>query len=330
MLLLTALSGTLFVLPVLVTFGIYFGLDHQRILECGFHCGSDNSNSSTGSGNSSTGTGTSGDLPTGANLTAAQYCEKSYAITPAPGRYTFNPNQWGDTNDTGSLCINVSIGTGFTNSGSDNQDYAAGFAATWQYPQGSEDSPVHAFPNADLNLPSVFPVQLSTLSGLDLDVSWAYDPDSTIVDSTNYTGLVAAEVNANVCVDMFLSSNISDANSTTGADFEVMVWLGRFGAATDPIGVADGPQENRTVNGTTFSLYYGDNSLGQHTITWLADQNTTDFTGNLGPLLRNLSSYTGPTSDDYLGYVAFGSEALYSNRNVTFYVPKLAIEVSVS
>ena len=78
------------------------------------------------------------------------------------------------------------------------------------------------------------------------------------------------------------------------------------------------------------NLYYAANSFGQMTYTWLAAQNTTDFTGDIGPLLQDLSNDSGPTSTDYLGYVAFGSETLYSDRNVTFYVPKLEMDVLVS
>ena len=130
-------------------------------------------------------------------------------------------------------------------------DYAAGFAATWQYPIGEVDSPVHAFPNANLHLPNLLPVQLSSLTGLTLDVSWAYDPGNAIQVSTDYDSLAAANVNANVCVDMFLSPDKSNSSSTTASTFEVMVWLGRLGAATDPLGFLEGAQDQREINGTT-------------------------------------------------------------------------------
>lgn len=83
--------------------------------------------------------------------------------------------------------------------------------------------------------------------------------------------------------------------------------------------------------GSFSNLYSEDNSLGQHTFTWLADQNTTDFTGDIAPLLQGLSGEVdGPTGNDYLGYVAFGSETLHSDRNATFYVPRLELDILVS
>ena len=45
----------------------------------------------------------------GDELVGELICQKSFGITPDPGDYTFNPNQWGDPDNTGSLCINVSI-----------------------------------------------------------------------------------------------------------------------------------------------------------------------------------------------------------------------------
>jgi len=63
--------------------------------------------------------------------------------------------------------------------------------------------------------------------------------------------------------------------------------------------------------------------------TWLAPQNTTSFTGDISPLITALSTNPkGPSSQAYLGYYAFGTEAFYSGGNVTLSVPKLALEVN--
>ena len=111
--------------------------------------------------------------------------------------------------------------------------------------------PVHAFPNAALNrTASKLPVPLSDLTGLSVDVSWSYNSGSSIKDSTDYDGLSANDVNANVCVDMFLAPNQTSATSTTDSAYEVMVWLARLGAATDPLGFALGILDTRTINGT--------------------------------------------------------------------------------
>ena len=72
MIFLTALSGVLFVIPVFVTFGIYFGIEHERILRCGL------------SGCKTSGNTTIDDPDT---LTKTLFCEKSYAVSPPPGEY---------------------------------------------------------------------------------------------------------------------------------------------------------------------------------------------------------------------------------------------------
>ncbi|KAK3044042.1 hypothetical protein LTS18_002324 [Coniosporium uncinatum] len=126
---------------------------------------------------------------------------------------------------------------------------------------------------------------------------------------------------------MFIAADATNSSSTTDSAYEVMIWFGRWGDATQPIGIAEGSQDNHVINGTTFDLYYGSNSLGQKVFTWVAGDNTTTFTGDLAPLVSKLSNNSGPVGDDYLGYVAFGSEALYSFENVTFYVPVLEMDI---
>lgn len=69
---LTLLSGGLFVLPVLVTVGVFIGVENQAL----FH-----GNGQIGSGWFSPGGGG------GARITTQTYCQKSYGITPYPGRY---------------------------------------------------------------------------------------------------------------------------------------------------------------------------------------------------------------------------------------------------
>jgi hypothetical protein len=112
---------------------------------------------------------------------------------------------------------------------------AANFTATWNYPQGSEDAPVHAFPNAKLNSTSL-PVQLSSLTSMDVEVSWNYAVGNAVTDTTDTAALTNAQLNANVCFDIFLSSDRTKSESTTDSSYEVMIWLGQFGPSTQPIG----------------------------------------------------------------------------------------------
>ena len=83
-----------------------------------------------------------------------------------------------------------------------------------------------------------------------------------------------------------------------------------------------------TLDGTTFNLYYGVNGLGQTVLTWAAAAPVTDFTGNIAMLIQqDFSAFGGPTGRDYLGYVAFGSEALSAASNITLSVPRLSMQV---
>jgi hypothetical protein len=226
-----------------------------------------------------------------------------------------------------SNVLNAKLQITSSNSFSPTDRYAANFSITWQYPPGPASEPVHAFPNAKLELNDTLPAQISNIKTMPIDVAWTYAPGSSIQTSTNNADLAAANVNANVAVDLFIAESESKASSTTEADYEVMVWLGRWGSSTQPIGLLKGSLATETVNGTTFDLYAGRNGLGQRVFTWVAAQNTTEFVGDIYPLVDKLADNAGPDDSAYLGYFAFGSEALYSFENVTFSCPRLELDV---
>jgi hypothetical protein len=77
-------------------------------------------------------------------------------------------------------------------------------------------------------------------------------------------------------------------------------------------------------------LYAAQNTQGQYVFTWYATNNTATFTGDITPFFSALSTYKGaPTSDSYLGYVAFGSEIFYATGgNMTFSVPKMSLSIN--
>lgn len=57
------------------------------------------------------------------------------------------------------------------------------------------------------------------------------------------------------------------------------------------------------------------------------------FVGDIYQLITDLYSLPGhlyPSSEDYLGIFSFGTEALYSDANVTFWVPELSIDIQKS
>ncbi|QDS67696.1 hypothetical protein FKW77_005447 [Venturia effusa] len=305
----TLFSGGLLLLPVAVTVGIYVGLNVQEIFHSGFK----------GSYGIPSGSGPL--VPTSGTTT---YCQKSIGITPQNKRYTYNPNQWGlSDSEASAMCMNITT----SDSVSAASVLAAPWTATWQYPQGPSDAPVHAFPNAQLDISSL-PIQLSSFTSLELDVDWHYGVGNDNTTVSTSTELATNNLNANVCVDMFFGPTASESEGTTTATYEVMVWLGQYGAATQPIGLATGPLQSVSVNGTVFNLYYGLNGLQQKVFTWLATQNTTRFVGDIGPLLNNLATSQGPQKSEYLGYVAFGTEALYAPTNMTFTVNELSMTLN--
>jgi Glycosyl hydrolase family 12 len=204
------------------------------------------------------------------------------------------------------------------------------FSITWQYPPGPPTQPVHAFPNIKIDEEGVFPVQIGSISNIDIDSQWMYSVgDANQTTSVLDVGaLSAVAANTNVAIDMFLDSDSSRSTSTENAKYEVMVWLATFGPATQPIGLDRGAKSVVTIGTTTFNLYFGVNGLGQTVLTWAAAAPVTDFVGNIAPLLQqDLSSFGGPTTSDYLGYVAFGSEALSAASNITLSVPRLSMQV---
>lgn len=81
-------------------------------------------------------------------------------------------------------------------------------------------------------------------------------------------------------------------------------------------------------------MYHGSHTVGenilQNVFTWVAHTDVKSFTGDLWPLISELTSKTGsqyPSETDYMGSFGFGSEAYYADNWVTFYVPKLQVDL---
>lgn len=208
------------------------------------------------------------------------------------------------------------------------------FSVTWQYPQGPETQPVHAFPNIQLDGEgSLFPAEISSIGSIPVNVQWTYGLGNLTANTTDVAGMTAALVNTNVAIDMFLDSDKTKSQSSTDAKYEIMVWLCTIGAATQPIGLAQGAVSTQVINGTTFNLYFGQNSLLQYVLTWSATQAVENFVGDIAPLITGIASLGRadfPSSSDYLGYMGLGSEALWSPQSVTFDVNYLSMDVRAS
>ncbi|RMZ89203.1 hypothetical protein DV736_g3568, partial [Chaetothyriales sp. CBS 134916] len=308
----TIVSLGLFVLPVGVSLGILLGLDAYR--------------SATGQPR----------LFLNSGIKNETYCQTSFGITPnvlSGQQYTLNPNQWGlDTGESSNLCMNVTV---FENGTYPTKTTAPAWSITWQYAPKAETAPVHGFPNIQIDNEGTFPVLVSDLYSVEIDAQWMYsvgDTPAATLDTTQFSSSEAM-INTNVAIDIFLDPDATNAQSTKNAKYEIMVWLATFGTATQQIGFAQGSRDTVTLNdGTVFDLYYGTNEVtDQIVLTWSSASAITDFSADISPLLKkDYSSIGGPTPEDYMGYMALGSEVLNSNVNVTLSVPHLSMNITKS
>ena len=125
---------------------------------------------------------------------------------------------------------------------------------------------MHAFSNIKLDT-NTFPVEISKVSALNFETEWYYGVGDERPEAVDVAALSGVELDANVAVDMFVDSDPSKAVDTTQAKYEVMIWLGQYGASTQQIGLKEGAVATQVVNGTTFSLFTGVNGLNQQVLT---------------------------------------------------------------
>lgn len=286
-----------------------------------------------GGGQDSTGGGSGGSGSTGDvsdnGIQNNQYCQLSYGISPPSKHgesFTLNPNQWGVTDTSvGGLCMNV---TTFNNMTYPTQYSAPDFSVTWKWNPGPQTDPVHAFPN--IMVDKVLPVGLDDMQELYFNVHWTYGVGDTIAETTDEDELTSNSVNTNVAIDMFFDSDKETALNSTNAKYEVMIWFATFGAATQPYGYPN-VVTTRELNGTTFKLYSEKNkNTNQNVLTWAAEKTVEQFSGDIYPLITDLYKLKGdvyPSSQDYLGYFGFGSEAFSASKNVTLGVTNLEIGI---
>jgi hypothetical protein len=110
-----------------------------------------------------------------------------------------------------------------------------------------------------------------------------------------------------------------------------MAWTCKFSAATP---------ETREANGSVniyanSDLFTGKNANDQNVFSWVATEPITEFDSDISPLFNNILDLEGvkglnvdiPTFTTFLGYVGFGTQAFNSIGNVTFWVPRLSMDV---
>lgn len=147
-----------------------------------------------------------------------------------------------------SLADGRSKVTTFNNGTYATDTTAPQFMISWQYPPGPEDNPVHAFPNIQVDT-DVFPATINTISKVDLDLEWSYGIGNETTEAATLAELKADNLNTNVAIDMFIDSDKKAAQDPSKAKYELMVWFAAIGAATQPIGFAQGSVSTQTLDG---------------------------------------------------------------------------------
>lgn len=114
------------------------------------------------------------------------------------------------------------------------QDSPPAFEATWAWTKDPQS--VHSYPHVKLAAPAL-PVAMANISVLHLSARWSMGPGWKPVQASKVdaSGLASMGVTANVAFDMFADRNPALAGYATTAETEIMVWIGRFGAAR-PLG----------------------------------------------------------------------------------------------
>lgn len=118
------------------------------------------------------------------------------------------------------------------------QDSPPAFAATWAWLDDPQT--VHSYPHVKLAAPAL-PVALSNISALVVTAQWSMGPGSRPLPAlgVDSSGLDHLGTTANVAFDIFADRNPKNAKKATTAETEIMIWVGRIGAA-QPLGFTSG------------------------------------------------------------------------------------------
>ncbi|OAA44524.1 Concanavalin A-like lectin/glucanase [Beauveria brongniartii RCEF 3172] len=330
------LSFCMLVIPIAITLGVLFPLQNA-------HNRGGNTGSFLGDGGFGTGPGGGAPKPKNNNVELAKACTQfadlgnplRYFWEKGQQQYTFNPNQWGLSNDAKSgMCMDVL----FNNNGTyAKPEKAPPFQVTWQYsPAPAGQNNVHAF--ANIKLEKIFPKKLDTIKKLFVDFEWKYVTGNDNSTASESSTLASQSVNTNVAIDMFADKNSDTSKSNEKAAFEIMIWFAAIGASAHVIGqdttsivTTKSLADATTGTEVTFDLYADKHpTTSQFVLTWKAQTITEKFHGDVYPLIEyilNSGNSSYPNSDAYLGSFGMGTEAYDSPSNVTFYCPDFAVSV---
>ncbi|KAL7793685.1 endo-1,4-beta-glucanase [Trichoderma ceciliae] len=187
-------------------------------------------------------------------------------------QYSISNNLWGQNAGTGFGCITqVSLGS------------SAAWHADWQWSGGQNN--VKSYPNVQISIPTKRIV--NSIGSMPTTARW------------NYTG---SSLRANVAYDLFTAANPNHV--TYSGDYELMIWLGKFGDI-GPIGSSQGTV---AINGESWVLYYGFNGAMQ-VYSFVAPTNTASWSGDVKNIFSWLRDNRGyPASSQYVLSYQFGTE----------------------
>ncbi|KAK5166873.1 Endoglucanase-1 [Saxophila tyrrhenica] len=215
-------------------------------------------------------------------------CEQ-YA-TYSSGSYVINNNLWGEGSGSGSQCTYVT----------DASDSGVAWKTTWNWSGG--DSSVKSYANSQY----LFDKRLvSEVNSIDTSVEWSYDN---------------TDINADVSYDLFTAADINHV--TYSGDYELMVWLAKYGPA-QPIG---SQIDTATIAGTSWQVWYGGST--QQTYSFVASSPITSWSGDINDFFEYLVSSQGfPASSQYLINMQFGTEP-FTGGETTFSVDQWSASVN--
>ncbi|BCS30779.1 glycoside hydrolase family 12 protein [Aspergillus puulaauensis] len=202
---------------------------------------------------------------------AQELCEQYGTHVSSP--YSVNNNLWGMDSGSGSQCTYVD---GISGSG-------AAWHTTWTW-SGGEDE-VKSYANSKLE--DLNKALISDVQSIPTTVEWSYDN---------------TDIRANVAYDLFTAADINHV--TYSGDYELMIWLGRFGGV-QPIGSQIG---SATVSGATWELWNGMNGE-MEVFSFVAASPLTSWSADIKEFWTYLSDQQGyPAASQYLINFQFGTE----------------------
>ncbi|OJJ07304.1 hypothetical protein ASPVEDRAFT_46645 [Aspergillus versicolor CBS 583.65] len=202
---------------------------------------------------------------------AQELCEQYGTHVSSP--YSVNNNLWGMDSGSGSQCTYVD---GISGSG-------AAWHTTWTW-SGGEDE-VKSYANSKLE--DLNKALISDIQSIPTTVEWSYDN---------------TDIRANVAYDLFTAADINHV--TYSGDYELMIWLGRFGGV-QPIGSQIG---SATVSGATWELWNGMNG-DMEVFSFVAANPLTSWSADIKEFWTYLGDQQGyPAASQYLINFQFGTE----------------------